>query len=166
MPAIFGGLRVVTINERLNYLATSNTGNGAYNIFTHNTLVGPQAGLDWYYDHNDWRVGVRAKGGAMVNFTDQTSQLSTVDFNGAPLAPAKNQKASDNILGFVGELNFIGAYRLRQNFSLRVSYDMMWVTSLALTQNQINFFPTPVATISDNHGLFYQGVGIGFEFFR
>ncbi len=145
MPAIFAGIRVVTINERLNYLSSSSVGNGTYNIFTHNNLVGPQAGFDWFFDHNDWRLGTRLKGGAMVNWTNQTTSVQILDFAGAPLVPNRNQHASDNIFAFVGEINFIGAYRLRPNFAIRVSYDLMWVTSLALAQNQLNFTPTPIA---------------------
>ena len=166
MPALFGGLRVVTINERLNYTATSAEGNGLYNVFTHNNLVGPQGGFDWFYDHNDWRAGVRAKGAAMVNWNNQTTSVHIDDFNGAPLVPHRDQHASQNIFAFVGELNFIGSYRIRPNFSIRASYDLMWVTNLALAQNQVTFTPSSVPTISDGHALFYQGALLGFELSR
>ncbi len=166
MPAIFAGIRVVTINERLNYISSANIGNGTYNVFTHNTLVGPQAGFDWYFDHNNWRLGTRLKGGALVNFADQATSVQILGLNGAPLVANRDQKASDSALAFVGEVNFVAAYRLRPNFSIRASYDLLWATSLALAQNQVTFTPSPIATIADHHSLFYQGGSIGFELSR
>ena len=32
------------------------------------------------------------------------------------------------------EIGFIGEYRFKPNFGLRASYDLMWVTDLALAQ--------------------------------
>jgi hypothetical protein len=49
---------------------------------------------------------------------------------------------------------------------LRVSYDLLWVTNLALAQNQITFLPSTPPEISPSHALFMQGVTLGFEWFR
>ena len=60
LPAIFAGIRFVQVNERLQYLASGTTGvpaNGAFNIQTHNQLLGLQAGIDWYFERGDWRLG-------------------------------------------------------------------------------------------------------------
>ena len=60
-------------------------------------------------------------------------------------------------LAFVGELNFIGAYQFNPNFAFRTGYDLMWVTNLALAQNQITFSPSTPPMISSLHSLFFRG---------
>jgi hypothetical protein len=42
----------------------------------------------------------------------------------------------------------------------------MWVTDLALAQNQLTFVDSSPPEISDSHALFFQGVTFGFEWFR
>jgi hypothetical protein len=166
LPSVFAGLRVVTVNERLNYLAQSSSANGSYNIATHNSLVGLQIGTDWFYEQGEWRLGARVKGGGFVNWDNQTSQVRILDLNGVPLLPNRDEHAKDHPLAFVGEISFIGSYRFRPNFAFRTSYDLMWVTDQALAQNQITFSPTTPALIADHHSLFYQGVSVGFELCR
>jgi hypothetical protein len=89
-----------------------------------------------------------------------------LDANGTPLSPNRDEFDEDHTLAFVGGLNFIGQYRFRPSFGLRVSYDLLWVTDLALAQNQLTFFPSNPSEISDSHALFFQGVSFGLEWFR
>jgi hypothetical protein len=166
MPAIFGGVRVITINEGLNYYSIASSGTGAYTVFTHNNMIGPQAGLDWFYDHNDWRLGMRIKGAGLVNFANEQTQVRIDDLNGVPLQAHRNEVASANTFAFAGEINFIGNYRITNNFSFRASFDMIWVTNQALAQNQIGFAPATIPALSSGHVLFYQGGSIGFEINR
>jgi hypothetical protein len=63
-------------------------------------------------------------------------------------------------------LTFLGGYEFTPNFAFRTSYDLMWITNLALAQNQITFSPSTPAQISNHHSLFYQGASIGLEWTR
>jgi hypothetical protein len=92
--------------------------------------------------------------------------VSIVDANGDPLVPDRRESTKDHDAAFLGELNFVGVYHLRPNLAWRFSYDLMWVTNLALAQNQLTFNPALPPEISDSHALFYQGLSFGFEFFR
>jgi hypothetical protein len=166
LPGLFAGLRVVSIAETLEYLATSNTANGSYNIATHNNLVGPQIGGDFFVQHYEWRLGGQIKAGSLVNWSDQSSRVRILDTNGNPLRPNRDEFAEDHLLAFVGEISFIGAYQFTPNFAFRTSYDMTWVTNLALAQNQISFSPSDPPQISNQHSLFYQGFTIGLELTR
>lgn len=163
---VFAGIRVISIAETLEYLATSSTANGSYNIATHNNLVGVQAGGDWFIEHYEWRLGGRAKVGSLVNWSNQSSRVRILDTDGAPLEPNRDEFADLHNLAFVGELNFIGAYQFNPHFAFRTSYDLMWVTNLALAQNQITFSPSTPPQISGLHSLFYQGFSLGFELSR
>jgi hypothetical protein len=166
LPALFGGLRVLTLNERLNYLAESATAIGSYNVQTHNNLVGLQAGLDWFYEGPEFRVGVRTKGGMLVNWADQFSQVRILDANGVPVVADRNEHANKDILSLLGEISFIGAYQITPKIAFRVSYDMMWLTNLSLAQNQVNFTPSSAPASAFEHSLLFTGASVGFEFNR
>lgn len=166
LPSIFAGLRVVSIAETLKYTAESATANGLYDIATHNNLVGPQIGADWYVEHYEWRLGGRIKAGSLVNWSNQSTRVRILDDAGAPVVPNRDEFADLHNLAFVGEISFIGAYQFTPNFAFRSSYDLMWVTNLALAQNQITFSPSTPPMISSLHSLFYQGFTLGLEFTR
>jgi hypothetical protein len=169
LPSLFAGIRAVSINERLAWFAQSGglvPANGAYHVATHNDLVGVQAGMDWFYERSDWRVGIRTKGGSLVNWTTQSSQVQILDSNGTPLQPNRDEHAREHIAAFVGELNFIGQYQIRPKFGLRFSYDLMWVTNLTLAQNQLTFNPNTTPEISASNSLFFQGLSVGCELLR
>jgi hypothetical protein len=164
--AALAGVRVVIVNESLNWFAENAIGSGRYLVVTHNNLVGPQFGGELMYEHTYWRAGVRANGGALVNWASQSSTVRILENNGTPLSPNRDEFVKDHSLSFVGGLSFIGEYRFRPSFGLRVSYDMLWVTNLALAPNQITFLPSTPPEISQSHPLFYQGVSLGFEWYR
>jgi hypothetical protein len=167
LPSVFGGLRVITINEQLHYLAQSSTANGTYDVLTHNNLAGLQGGGDVFYQRPEWRLGMRVKGGMLVNWAEQMSQVSILDANGAPVVPNRDERANKNIASLLGEISFIGAYQITPRLGFRVSYDMMWVTNLALAQNQINFTPSNQgAQASFEHTLMFTGASVGFEYNR
>ncbi len=166
--SLYAGVRGVGINEQLSWLAESDVpvSTGSYFVVTHNTLVGPQAGLDAFYERADWRVGVRSRAGVMVNWATQSSTVRILDANGAPLEPNRDEYAKVHDASFVGELGFVGAYHLRPYFALRCSYDLMWATNLALAQNQLTFNPGLPAEIANSNSLFFQGLSLGFEIVR
>ncbi len=159
LPAVSAGIRVANVNETLSWFALANNPleKGSYRVQTRNTLVGPQAGFDVFFERTDWRVGIKTKAAMVVNWDAQSSQVSIVDANGNPLVPNRNESTKAHDAAFIGELNFVGAYHIRPRFALRFSYDLMWVTNLALAQNQLTFDPasppkSPTATRSSIRG--------------
>lgn len=166
LPALFGGLRVISVNERLNYLAESSVANGAYNVLTHNNMVGLQGGVDLFYERPEWRLGIRLKGGILVNWADESTQVRILDSAGTPVVPNRDEHASTDIMALLGEISFIGAYQIRPNVAFRVSYDLMWLTNMTLAQNQINFTPSTAPISANEHSLLFQGVSVGFEINR
>lgn len=168
LPSLLAGIRYVSIDEALNWFANASSfvpaSTGSYRVNTHNNLIGPQLGSDWFYEAAEWRLGLRGKAGVFANFADQSSIVRIVDSNGTPLSPNRNEHAELDVLDFVGELNVIGNYQFAPNFGLRFSYDLMFVTNLALAQNQLTFTVSDPPVISTGHSLFFQGVSLGFEF--
>ncbi len=168
LPSVYAGIRGVGINEQLRWLAASDVpvSTGSYFVSTHNTMVGPQIGMDVYYECADWRLGVLTKGAATVNWASQSSTVRILDANGVPLIPNRDERAKVHEASFVGELGFVGEYHLRPSFALRFSYDLMWATNLALAQNQLTFNPGVPADIANSNTLFFQGLSFGFEIVR
>jgi hypothetical protein len=164
--SVFAGLRVAIVNERINWTASNELGNGSYRVITHNNMVGPQFGGDLMWEQTYWRAGVRATVGSLVNWASQSSTVRILDPNGDPLSPNRDEFAKLHTLSFVGGLNFLGEYRFRPNFGVRASYDLLWATDLALAQNQFTFFPSTPPEISASHSLFFQGVSLGVEWYR
>ena len=168
LPALFVGLRIVNLDERLSWLAESDVepSTGSYLVRTTNRMVGPQIGGDLFYERSDWRFGARARAAAVVNWAAQSSDVRILDSNGDPLLPNRDEYAKVHEASFVGEFNFSTSYHLRPNFAMRFSYDLMWLTNLALAQNQLTFNPGLPAVIANSNTLFFQGLSFGFEIVR
>jgi hypothetical protein len=140
--------------------------NGNYNVKTRNFMFGPQLGADVTWQTALWKFGVRVKGGGMVNFTDQHSDVSGVNaFSGNPVGVpfAFQNHRSGNTLAFVGEINLTGAYYLRPNLAIRATTDLMWINQAALASEQINFFD-PIPTVVNGGELLYAGGSLGLEY--
>lgn len=164
--SIYSGVRVVIVNERLDWTASNALGDGSYVVVTHNNLVGPQIGADMFYERAYWRMGIRANAGGLVNWASQSSTVRILQDDGEPLAPNRDEFAKNHTMGFSGGVTFIGEWRFRPGFGLRASYDLFWVTDLALAANQLTFFPSAPTELSLSHSLFFQGFTLGFEWFR
>jgi hypothetical protein len=139
--------------------------NGTYLVKTQNYLFGPQIGTDIVWQTALWKFGVRAKGGALVNFADQHSQVFGVNaFDGSanPVPFSFQRQRSGNVLAFVGEVNLTGAYYLRPNVAIRASTDFMWINQAALAAEQMNFL-NPLPVLVDGGELMYAGGSLGLE---
>lgn len=164
--SLLAGVRTVVVNEHLDWFAENSLGTGSYQVQTHNNLVGPQVGAEFFYDRAYWRLGVKTKAGGLVNWASQSSTVRILDDEGDPLAPNRDESAKTNSMSFVGGVGLLGEYRFRPNFGLRASYDILFVTDLALAQNQLSFFNNTPDGISDSHTLYYQGFTFGLTWYR
>jgi hypothetical protein len=164
--SVLAGVRTVIVNERLHWFARNALGTGNYSVTTHNNLVGPQMGAELFYDRAYWRLGVQSRAGGLVNFASQGSTVQIVDDEGEPLAPFRDVFTKNHSMSFAGGLTFMGEYRFKPNFGLKAGYDLLWVTDLALAQNQLTFFPSDPPQLSDSHSLFFHGFSLGIEWFR
>lgn len=161
LSSLIAGFRIASVDERFNYVARNFADQltGVYTIQTDNDLIGFQSGFDCFWQNCRWRAGVRAKGGAYVNFAEQASQVNT------PFSPANNrdEQASKDVGSFIGEVNLIGAYQLRPNVALRASMDLMWINGVALGPEQVNFAVRNPPDVITGGALFYQGGSFGIE---
>ncbi len=174
------GVRVMSLDERFDWRSTGlintydpTTGallasapvSAEYLVRTYNDLLGLQVGADLTYRKCKYTYGVRVKASPCINFASQVSRVVTnaADDPYATIPLDYRTSHARDVVTFIGEVGFVGTYRLRPNFSLRASYDLMWVTGLALASEQIAFQTDPPDAI-DTYGInFYQGLTLGFE---
>jgi len=167
------GFRHVSITEKFLFSAQGEildndvpgTVSGQYHVRTDNELIGFQIGADVTWRSCKWSFGVQGKVGPYVNFADQISDIRTdADVDPFATTPLNLHFADrEDALSMVGEVSFVGQYRLRPNLTLRASYDLMWVAGLALAPEQLQQLADPPVLINTQGSIFYQGLNLTAE---
>ncbi|MBN1911006.1 MAG: BBP7 family outer membrane beta-barrel protein [Pirellulales bacterium] len=140
---------------------------GLYDVRTRNDMIGLQIGTDVTSQYGRAELGFRAKGGVFVNFADQFSRLSSWGAANDPLATTdldEERLARSRDVASVLEVGFISSYQLRQNLLLRLSYDLMWVSGVALAPEQVLMQDNAPERINHNGIQLFQSVTLGAEF--
>jgi hypothetical protein len=155
------GLRIVEARDFLDWRAEDilNVGDdGTYWIFTDNDMFGFQMGYGMTFETARWSLGVQAKGGVYVNDALGRTVLDfTVDDTGDA-----DLRLRENELAFLGEAKVIARWHLTPSFSLRASYELMYLTSQALAPNQATFI-TDFSYLNTSQDPFYHGASFGVE---
>ncbi|MFZ5832497.1 MAG: hypothetical protein ACOY3P_20615 [Planctomycetota bacterium] len=134
---------------------------GDYDVFSQNDMLGVQGGIDvtWRRCRADW--GVRAKGAALVNWSQQLSAIGTSDPIFVDLSDVL--EASDDEAAFIAEVQFHASYRLRPNLIVSARYDLMWMFGMALAPEQMVFETDPVARVDSDGEIFINGLTLAAE---
>jgi hypothetical protein len=164
------GLRFMELRDIFNWLAEDiepvpggppfAVGDGSYLIRTDNDMFGFQMGTGLTYETSRWSLGFQTKGGVFLN---DALGRTTLDFTADDFSDSDLRLANDE-LSFIGEFKLIARWHLLPDFSLRASYEMMYLTSQALAPNQATFI-TELAYLNTTQDPFYHGASFGFEGF-
>ncbi|MCE5303414.1 MAG: hypothetical protein LLF97_09940 [Planctomycetaceae bacterium] len=166
------GIRYLRDNETFKlhtvsqYNATSSEtidGVGEYDTLTYNNLVGLQVGADVMFRQCRWAWGFTTKAGPFINFASQESTITATTSGDSNDTVYERFVANRYKAAFVGEMGVQATYKFRPNLVGRASYDLMWITGLALAPEQLQFAASPVAKINTNGLVFSQGVSLGLE---
>lgn len=143
---------------------------GDYNAYTHNSLLGLQVGADMMFQNCRWAWGFQAKAGPYLNFANQSTTLDAQAYDATTgdltHSTANRYVANRCAASLIGEVGVQATYKFRPNLMGRASYDMMWITGLALAPDQLQFAATPVSRINTNGMIFSQGISLGLEWMR
>ena len=165
--SLMAGLRYFNLGEDFNWNAfgIDNDNNaatdpqtGTYRISTDNDLIGSQLGGSWTYETARWSLGLQTKGGMFLNHSDVHSNFEVT----GGVTSGNNDITVDN-LSFITEGSVLGKWHLRPNFSLRAGLEVLYVSSIALAAEQINFIPVSTSQIVGNGSTTFLGGSIGFE---
>jgi hypothetical protein len=157
------GLRFMQMRDILDWRAEDilTTGSdGLYLIRTDNDMFGFQLGTGITYEASRWSLGINTKGGVYLNDAKGRSFLDFTDEDDND--DDFHLRLTEDELSFVGEMRLTGKWHLTPNFSLRASYEMMYLSATALAPNQANFIPV-FATLNTSQDPFYHGASFGFE---
>lgn len=164
--SLIAGIRYFDLNEDFDMNAfgidadnddATDPETGTYKIRTDNDLIGVQLGGSWTFETARWSLGLRSKSGMYLNHIDVLNQFEVT----GGVTSGDNEVTLDN-LSFLVEGGVIGKWHLRPNFSLRSGLEIMYVSSVALAAEQINFIPVTTAIV-DNGSATYMGGSVGFE---
>jgi hypothetical protein len=160
------GLRWAGLNESADLNVQTNPGEPftSYSVSTNSQLFGPQIGLKGRRQWDNWAVEGWAKTMLAGSFTSSTADpiFSSV----SPASIIRPARATSDVdVGFVADLNYSLARRLGEHWWLRLGYNLIWVTGVALAPNQFDF--TDTATSGTNliggSSVFLHGANLGLE---
>ena len=155
------GFRYLNWNERFQIRTDDNASHSLYDLNTTNNLFGAQLGAQacWIGSHVDWEL--IGKAGIFGNTANARQRLSDINDTVA----LRDLEASGSSFSFVGDLNLNAVRRLNEVWQLRVGYNVMLVTGLALAPDQLDFTNTPTSgTRLDREGsVFLHGANVGIE---
>ena len=138
----------------------------SYSVRTSSQMLGPQVGFRGRRQWKNWAVEGWAK--AMLAGTLLSSNADPISSSLAPttiIRPAR--RLNDAGVGFLGDLNYTVTRRLNDTWWLRLGYNMIWLSGVALAPDQWDFtnqLPTlGGTTLVGGGGVFLHGVNLGLE---
>ena len=160
------GLRWAGLNETADLNVQTDPGEpfSAYSVTTSSQLIGPQIGIKERRQWNNWAVEGWAK--TMLAGTFLSSYADPIT---SPLAPGVEYRPAREDtevgVGFVADLNYSLTRRLGEHWWLRVGYNLIWVTGVALAPNQFDFTDTATSgtRLVGGSSVFLHGANLGVE---
>ncbi|MEK6261983.1 MAG: BBP7 family outer membrane beta-barrel protein [Planctomycetota bacterium] len=165
---VLAGFRYLRLNEQgLTIFETIGplTNLFPYEINTTNDLFGGQLGAEIdLLTQGRLNVSTFGKAGLYGNNISTSAQVIQASTGNILFSSGGNSTTN---AAFVGELGFVGAYRLTDSLSLRTTYQLMWVEGVALASDQVAVSDvTGGPSTIDNSGALYQGFFVGLEYTR
>ena len=136
----------------------------SYSVRTSSQMLGPQVGFRGRRQWKNWAVEGWAK--AMLAGTLLSSNADPIFSSLAPttiIRPAR--RLTDAGVGFLGDLNYTVSRRLSDMWWLRLGYNMIWLSGVALAPDQWDFTNTATSgtTLVGGGGVFLHGANLGLE---
>ncbi|HWA98837.1 MAG TPA: BBP7 family outer membrane beta-barrel protein [Pirellulales bacterium] len=160
----FAGFRYLDLTERLT--TTHNIGPGLNNavntVSAFNTLFGGQLGVDGLlYQRRRLTLSGVAKGGVYGVSASNSAVLTQA------LGPTFQSAANQGNAAFVAEMGWTAQYQLNRRWSLRGTYELLWLDGVALATDQVAASNPAfgAATVTTNT-VFYHGMFLGAEYRR
>jgi len=160
------GLRWAGLGETADLNVQTDPGEpySSYSVTTSSQLFGPQIGLKERRQWKNWAVEGWAKTMLAGTFTSSYADAITSPLTpGVEYRPAR--EVNDAGVGFVADLNYSLTRRLGDHWWLRLGYNLIWVTGVALAPNQFDFTDTATSgtNLISGSSVFLHGANLGLE---
>lgn len=158
------GARYVNLED--DYDLTTNTlfgETGSLSVDTKNHMVGPQVGLELFYDVGfRWSLSGYGKFGLMLNAYDADVVSSANGFG------ITNSGTNEADLSYLLDLGLTAHYQLSSRARFRVGYNLLYLGDVATADEAFPRVLSPASATSidaDDDALF-SGLSLGLEFYR
>jgi len=156
------GFRYVGWHEQISISTLdSDLDQSDYLVNVSNNLFGGQIGARWARYHQRFDCEITGKAGLFGNEATQSQLLTNLD--GATIV--RNVTATDANVAFVGDLNISASCPLHRLWRLRGGYNLLLISSIALSANQLDFSNNPLSgrRLRPDSEAFLHGFNIGLE---
>lgn len=156
------GFRYTRLAEDVNFSTNGPTGQSLAAVQTENDLLGFQAGGDmWVAVRQGCRIGAQGKAGFYNNRIDIASATTRTDL-GAPII----ERSKGDRGAFIAEGSLSAVFDVHPSVSLKAGYDVLFINTVALGPNNVNFDLTGSRTPSfiEESSAFYHGFHTGLEY--
>lgn len=134
-----------------------------YSVNATSNLFAAQVGTRGRMAFEQWAVEGWMKIGIAGTALSQSQAI--FDANLPPI-PYRQPTSSDTAgMGMIADMNLSAIYRLNDVWGLRVGYNLMWLTGVALAPDQFDFTPTQAGgtNIVGSGSMFLSGANLGVE---
>ncbi len=121
-------------------------------------MIGTQLGFSWTHERARWSLGAEMKGGIFLNRSNVDSAFEVTGN-----VTSGNNRIEDDNMSFLSDAAVLAKWHLRPNVSLRVGLDLVFLTSLALAPDQINFAPVSTAETIVRGDVSFLSGSVGLE---
>jgi len=136
-----------------------------YSARTSSNLFAGQVGVRGRMAFERWAVEGFTKIGIAGTSLTQSQALFDALAPTSPLRPPAS--GSDLGMGMVADMNLSAVYRIDDVWGLRVGYNLLWITGVALAPDQWNFTTSQAASVgsgvSGTGSMFLSGGSLGLE---
>jgi hypothetical protein len=161
------GFRWASLDESalLSFTPADVPGSGLYDVGATSNIFAAQVGGRGRMAWDRWAFESWAKVG--LGGTAMSQQQAPIV--NSTLQPAFQERptrsASEGGVGLIGDLNFTLTYRMTETWGLRLGYNMLWLSGVAMAPNQFDFSAAPGGGNNLNGGssIYLAGANLGLE---
>lgn len=164
------GFRWAGLDEQavLAFSPAGNPGGGLYGVNSNSNIFAAQVGARARAAWERWAFESWAKvalGGTSMSQSQAPIVNSILNVDGQPFVERSARSATEAGVGFIGDMNFTLTYRFTETWGLRLGYNLIWLSGVALAPNQFDFTAPPAGGTGLNGGssVFLSGASLGLE---
>ena len=149
----------------LGFVPAGAPGPSTYSVQASSNLFAAQIGARGRWNWQRWAAEFTAKVGPAGTSLRQSQRFFD---QLAPDDPFRTARAStDGDMGMIAEINLGGIYRITDVWGLRFGYDLLWLTGVALAEDQFDLSANVDPQAGTSNGtvgsVYFQGAHLGLE---
>jgi len=136
----------------------------SYRNTTSSQMMGGLVGVRGRREWERWAVEGWVKTAVCgTHLSGSTGPITSTLAPGVEFRPARTNSTTG--MGFIGDINMTAIYKFNRTWGLRMGYNLIWLSGVALAGNQFDFTDTLDSgrTLYGRGSVFFQGGSLGLE---